>query len=81
MATTVEQMHPVAHVPLVRGVLRRLEVATVLAHRIPPPPAHGRSGGRGVAALGLAMLDGPHARYTVGRRLAEHGMGPLLQPG
>ena len=29
MAITVQQMHPVAHLPLVLGVLRRLEVATV----------------------------------------------------
>jgi hypothetical protein len=81
MATTVEQIHPVAHVPLVLGVLRRLEVATVLDRRIPPHPAHGLSGGRGVEALVLAMLDGHHALSKVGRRLDERGMVTLLQPG
>jgi len=30
MATTIQQIHPVAHVPLVLGVLRRLEVATMI---------------------------------------------------
>jgi hypothetical protein len=81
MATTVEQIHPVAHVPLVLGVLRRLEVATVLDRRIPPHPAHGLSGGRGVEALVLAMLDGHHALSKVGRRLDERGMVTLRQPG
>jgi hypothetical protein len=81
MATTVQQMHPVAHLPLVLGVLRRLEVATVLDRLIPPHPAHGLSGGRGVEALVLAILDGHHALYKVGRRLEERGMVALLQPG
>ena len=36
MAMTVQQMHPVAHLPLVLGVLRRLEVATVIDRLIPP---------------------------------------------
>ena len=36
MATTIQQMHPVAHWPLVLGVLRRLEVATVIDRLIPP---------------------------------------------
>lgn len=30
MALTVQQIRPVAHVPLVLGTLRRLEVATVI---------------------------------------------------
>ena len=81
MATTVEQIHPVAHLPLVLGVLRRLEVATVIDRLIPPHPAHGLSCGRGVEALVLAILDGHHALYKVGRRLDERGMGTLLQPG
>src|SRR5215470_3602506 len=41
MAITVQQIHPVAHVPLVLGVLRRLEVATLIDGLIPPHPAHG----------------------------------------
>ena len=48
---------------------------------IPPHPAHGLSCGRGVEALVLAILDGPHALYKVGRRLEERGMVALLQPG
>ena len=45
MATTIQQIHPVAHLPLVLGVLRRLEVATVIDCLIPPHPAHGLSCG------------------------------------
>ena len=81
MAITVQQIHPVAHWPLVLGVLRRLEVAAVIDHLIPPHPAHGLSCGRGVEALVLAILDGHHALYKVGRRLEERGMIALLQPG
>src|SRR5262249_42844967 len=81
MATTIQQIHPVAHLPLVLGVLRRLEVATVIDRLIPPHPAHGISFGRGVEALVLAILDGHHALYKVGRRLEERGMVALLQPG
>src|SRR5919201_942643 len=81
MAIAVQQMHPLAHLPLVLGVLRRLEVATVMDRIIPPHPAHGLSGGRGVEALVLAILDGHHALYKVGQRLDERGMVALLQPG
>src|SRR5215472_9432038 len=81
MAMTVQQIHPVAHLPLVLGVLRRLEVATLIDGLILPHPAHGLSCGRGVAALVLAMLDGQHALYKVGKRLEERGMLALLQPG
>ena len=80
MAITVQQIYPVAHVSLVLGVLRRLEVATLIDGLIPPHPAHGLACGRGVAALGLAILDGHHALYKVGKRLEERGMGTLLQP-
>src|SRR5262249_8433365 len=80
MATTIEQIHPVAHLPLVLGVLRRLEVATIIDRLIPPHPAHGLSCGGGVEALVLAILDGHHALYKVGKRLEERGMVTLLQP-
>jgi transposase len=66
---------------LVLGVLRRLEVATVIDRLIPPHPAHVLSCGRGVEALVLAILDGDHALYKVGKRLEERGMVTLLQPG
>src|SRR5262244_1154831 len=81
MPVSVQQSHPIAHLPLVLGVLRRLEVATVIDSLIPPHPAHGLSCGRGVEALVLAILDGHHALYKVGRRLEERGMVALLQPG
>jgi transposase len=81
MAIAVQQIHPVAHLPLVLGVLRRLEVATVIDRLLPPHPAHVLSSGRGVEALVLAILDGDHALYKVGQRLEERGMVTLLQPG
>jgi transposase len=81
MPVSVQQSHPIAHLPLVLGVLRRLEVATVIDGLIPPHPAHGLSCGRGVEALVLAILDGHHALYKVGRWLGERGMVALLQPG
>jgi len=81
MATTIQPIHPGAHLPLVLGVLRRLEVAPIIDRRIPPHPAHGLSCGRGVEAWVLAILDGPHALSKVGRRRAERGMLTLLQPG
>ena len=81
MAMAVQQMHPIAHLPLVLGVLRRLEVATIIDRLIPPHPAHVLSCGRGVEALVLAILDGDHALYKVGHRLEERGMVALLQPG
>jgi Domain of unknown function (DUF4277) len=81
MAIAVQQIHPVAHLPLILGVLRRLEVATVIDRLIPPHPAHVLSSGRGVEALVLAILDGDHALYKVGRRLEERGMVALQQQG
>jgi transposase len=81
MALTVQRVHPVVHLPLVLGVLRRLEVATVIDRLIPANPAHVLSCGRGVEALVLAILDGHHALYKVGARLEERGMLPLLQEG
>src|SRR5262245_20422025 len=81
MAIAVQQIRPVAHLPLVLGVLRRLKVASLIDDLIPPHPAHGLSCGRGVEALVLAILDGHHALSKVGRRLEERGMLTLLQPG
>jgi transposase len=81
MTIAVQQMHPSAHLPLVLGVLRRLEVAALIDRLIPPHPAHGLSCGRGGEALVLAILDGHHALYKVGKRLEERGLVALLQPG
>jgi transposase len=80
MAVSICHIAPVAHLPLVLGVLRKLEVAQLIDSLIPPNPAHVLSNGRGVEALVLAILDGHHALYKVGRRLDERGMLPLLQP-
>src|SRR5207249_7582075 len=63
MPVSVQQSYPIAHLPLVLGVLRRLGVATVIDGLIPPHPAHGLSCGRGVEAMVLAILDGHHALY------------------
>ena len=81
MAIVVQQIRPVAHLPLVLGVLRRLEVASLIDDLIPPHPAHVLSTGRGVEALVLAIMDGDHALSNVGQRLEERGMLELLQPG
>ena len=80
MALSVQQIRPMAHLPLILGVLRRLEVATVVESLIAPHPAHVLSTGCGVEALVLAILDGDHALYKVGPRLEERGMLDLLQP-
>ena len=81
MAVTVDRVAPVAHLPLVLGVLRKLEIATLIDSMIPPHPDQVVSAGRAVEALVLSILDGHHALYKVGRRLDERGMLPLLQPG
>jgi transposase len=81
MAVAIHQISPVAHLPLVLGVLRKLTVAALIDTFCPPHPANVLSGGRGVEALVLAILDGHHALYKVGVRLEERGMLPLLQPG
>jgi transposase len=81
MAIAIQQISPVAHLPLVLGVVRKLKVAALIDTFCPPHPAHGLSCGRGAEALLLAILDGHHALYKVGARLEERGMVPLLQPG
>jgi len=67
MAITVYRISPVAHLPLILGMLRKLEVAAIIDGLLPSNPAHVLSGGRGVEALILAILDGHHALYK-GRR-------------
>ena len=81
MAMAIQQISPVAHLPLVLGVVRKLNVAALIDTFCPPHPAHVLSCGRGVEALLLAILDGHHALYKVGARLEERGMLPLLQAG
>ena len=79
MATLINAIAPVAHLPLVLGMLRKLEVATVIDALLPPGPRNVLSCGHGVEALVLAILDGHHALYKVGQRLEERGMLSLLQ--
>jgi transposase len=81
MAIAVQQIHPLAYLPLILGVLQRLEVAPVVDGIIPLHPEHVLSAGRGVEALVLAILEGDHALYKEGKRLDERGMLDLLQPG
>jgi hypothetical protein len=81
MAIAMPQSSPVAHLPLVLGVGRQLNIATLIATFCPPHPAPVLSCGRGGEALLLAILDGHHALYKVGARLEERGMLPFLQPG
>ena len=81
MAVTMQQISPVAHLPLALGVICQRNVAALIDTFCPPHPAHVLSGGRGVEALLLAIRDGHHALYKVGARLEERGMIPLLQPG
>ena len=81
MTVVIQQIRPVAHLPLVLGVVRKLNIAALIDTFCPPHPAHVLSCGRGVEALLLAILDGHHALYKVGARLEERGMLPLLQDG
>jgi hypothetical protein len=81
MAIVMRESAPGGHLPLILGVLRTLHVASLVDRLMPPHPEHVLSCGRGVEALGLAMLDGHHVRYNVGARLEERGLFPLLPPG
>lgn len=81
MTITGSEVKPVAHLPLVLGMVRKLELATLIDGFVPSHPANVVSCGRGVEALVLAILDGDHALSKVGARLAARGMVPLLQDG
>ena len=81
MAVSIDRVTPVGHLPLVLGVLRKLDVAGLIDAAIAAHPEQGVSAGRAVEALVLSILDGHHALYKVGRRLDERGMLELLQPG
>jgi hypothetical protein len=78
---TGHRSSPVVHLPLILGMLRKLDVAAIIDGMLPLHPAHVLSGGRSVEALILASLDGHHALDKVGSRLEERGMFPLLQTG
>ncbi|MBI4641233.1 MAG: DUF4277 domain-containing protein [Candidatus Tectomicrobia bacterium] len=74
MGVSVRAIAPVAHLPLIVGMLRKLEVASLIDRLVPPHPDNVISCGRGVEALVLAVLDGHHALDTVGQRLQERGL-------
>ena len=57
MAVAVRGIRPVAHLPLILGMLRKLAVAQRIDTLIPPPPDQVLSCGRGVEALVLALAD------------------------
>jgi hypothetical protein len=46
MALTIQQISPVAHLPLVLGVVRKRNVAALIDTFCPPHPAHILSCGR-----------------------------------
>jgi hypothetical protein len=68
MAVAIQQISPVAHLPLVLGVIRKLNVTALIDTFCPTHPAHVLFCGRAVEALLLAILDGHHALYKVGAR-------------
>jgi hypothetical protein len=68
MAVAMHQIRPVAHWPWVLGVIRKLHVAARIDTCCPAHAAHVLAYGRGVEALLLAILDGPHALSKVGAR-------------
>src|SRR5918999_2394294 len=81
MVVSIDRVVPVGHLPLVLGVLRKLDVAGLIDALIVPHPEQVVSAGRAAEALVLSILDGHHALYKVGRRLDERGMLELLQTG
>lgn len=81
MAIAVRERRPVAHLPLVLGMLRNLEVAAVIDRLRPPHPDNVLSCGTGVEALVVAILDGHQVLYKGGQRLEERGRLSLLPPG
>jgi hypothetical protein len=81
MVVAISGISPVAHLPLVLGILRKLKVASLIDEMIPPHRDNVMSCGTGVEALVRAILDGDHALYKIGARLEERGMLPLLQAG
>jgi hypothetical protein len=56
MAVAIQQISPVAHLSLVLGVVRKLNVAALIDTFCPPHPAHVLSCGRGVKRVIRPML-------------------------
>src|SRR4029450_4217722 len=77
MPVSVQQSHPIAHLPLVLGVLRRLEAATVIDGLIAPPPPPGAwalvwAWGRSLGARDSGWASCPLQGGEMARR-AWHG--------
>ncbi len=66
MAITVHRISPVAHLPLILGMLRKLGVAAIIDGLLPPNPAHVLLGGRGVEALILESIKKLGRQSTLG---------------
>jgi hypothetical protein len=65
MAVAIQQISPVAHLSLVLGVVRKLNVAALIDTFCPPHPAHVLSCGRGVEACSwrFSMVIMPSIRW------------------
>ena len=81
MAMTMQQISPVAHVPVGLGGVRTRTGAARIATCGPPHPAHVLACGRGVEARLLARRDGHQALEKGGTRREERGLFPVRQPG
>jgi hypothetical protein len=75
MAIAVQQMSPVAHLPLSLGVVRRWEGATLLDRLLLPHPAHGLSGDAGSKPWSSRFWTGimPSTRWANGWKSAGWG--------
>jgi hypothetical protein len=84
MAIAVSEIRPVAHLPLVLGLLRKLEVMAVIDTLCPPHPEDVVSCGMGVEALVLAIWMGPMRSTRWGnawRRAACYPCSKLVSGG
>ena len=81
MAMTVQQIHPVAHLPLVLGVLRRLERRLVIDRLIPPHPAYQLSCGSRGRSLGPRDSGWASRSSQGGETVGSAGDAGAKQPG
>ena len=80
MAVSMQQSSPVAHWPVVLGVICKRNVASLIDTLCPPHPAPVLSCGHGVEALLLAILAGHHALYKVGHAWRTVAWDPCSSP-
>jgi hypothetical protein len=77
----MQQISPVAHLPLVLGVVRKRNVAALIETFCPPHPAHILSCGRGVAhelRIAEPTICDDHRRWQCHTASAE-GCHPSIQ--